>query len=244
MEPQTYHKHPKLINKVEDIVTDIRSKHFSDAVIHSQQFIDFLVSKSVKEIKPADQFWKYNRSASLEERLGLLLDNYWITERIFDNCVITKGIRNPTEHHFTYPYNHFAIGAVTAAVELYYALQVLLPLPCIERLDDFAEEQGINKSVTFLVKTKRIITAPEYKTLETILTRKPGKYGVLVSFPEGSDSPGIHAKDKTSFDYGFIPEVKALEFVDQAGWISVPPDPDYPFRDLYFDLIYKRQAKA
>jgi hypothetical protein len=244
MEPQTYHTHSKLINKVEDIMSDIRKKHYSDAVIHSQQLIDYLVSKAVKELKPANEFWKYTKTASLEERLGLLLDNYWIDERIFDNCVITKGIRNPTEHHFTYPYDHFALGAVMAAIELYYSLQVLLPLPSIERLDEFAEEYKINNSVTLLVKTTRVITAPEYQSLEKILSSMPGGYPLLVSFPDGSDKPGIQAHKKTAFSYDLLPQIKALDFVENTGWITVPTTPDYPHRELYFDLIYKRQANA
>jgi hypothetical protein len=245
MEPQTYHTHSKLINKVEDIMSDMRKKHYSDAVIHSQQLIDYLVSKAVKELKPANEFWKYTKTASLEERLGLLLDNFWITERIFDNCVITKGIRNPTEHHFTYPYEHFALGSVTAAIELYYDLQVLLPLPSIDRLDEFAEEYKIHNSVTLLVKSKRAITAQEYQSLEVILQSLPGSYPVLVDFPEGaSESPGIHAKKKTAFSYELLPQIKTLEFVENAGWITVPTTPDYPHRELYFDLIYKRQTKT
>jgi hypothetical protein len=107
-----------------------------------------------------------------------------------------------------------ALGAVMAAIELYYSLQVLLPLPSIERLDEFAEEYKINNSVTLLVKTTRVITAPEYQSLEKILSSMPGGYPLLVSFPDGSDKPGIQAHKKTAFSYDLLPQIKALDFVE------------------------------
>ncbi len=112
MDREEFRKSGKLISKVGDVIRDIEKEHFSDAVVHSKMLIDYLIFRALKKIGAPNKFI-YGKNISDEEKFGFLFDKRIISENIFDNCLITKGVRNPTIHGLTYPNKHFATSIIT-----------------------------------------------------------------------------------------------------------------------------------
>lgn len=222
-------KHHKLVSKIRTLIRDYKEEHHSDTVIHSKELIDYLITSTIKKHK-GDTFWNFNTRASFEEKLGFLLDKDLLTERLFDNCVITKGIRNPTVHHFSYPDRKFALGALTTAIELYYQLQLELGLPELPELNDIAKNLEMSQGVALLIKWNRIATQEESVKISELLRRYEGGCFCIVEFQGKASLLPVKVRftEKEMLD-----DFSKIECIEQASWTTLPQVDKYPMIEKF-----------
>lgn len=243
MNREEFSKFGKLISKIGDVIQDIEKEHFSDAVIHSKMLIDYLIFQALKKIDAPNKFI-YSKNISDEEKFGFLFDKKIISETIFDNCLITKGVRNPTIHGLTYPNKHFAIGAVVSTLELYYTLQILLHFPQLDNLDEFAKNNDINPPILFCINMNRLIIPNEYKNIKTVIDKFPGLCTCVVSFPNGTIAPdgkeiiGIQMNEKVKFCKELVCAFKDINFIEEVKWTAIDVIPKYPNTEKYIEKLF------
>ena len=223
-------KHNKLVSKLRTLIRDYKEEHHSDTVIHSKELIDYLVTSCLKKHK-GEIFWGFNQKASFEEKLGFLLDKELLTERLFDNCSITKGIRNPTVHHFSYPDKKFALGALTTGIELYYQLQLELDLPELKDLNEVATKLEINPAIALLLKWKRTANPDEAEKIHELFRKYEGNCVCIVEF---EDKPATLLWVKFRFaGKELLDEFNGIECIEKANWITVPQLDKYPMVESF-----------
>lgn len=243
MNREEFRKSGKLISKVGDVIRDIEKEHFSDAVIHSKMLIDYLIFQALKKIGAPNKFI-YGKNISDEEKFGFLFDKKIISEAIFDNCLITKGVRNPTIHGLTYPNKHFAMGAVISTIELYYTLQVLLYFPHLDNLDEFAKKNNFDPPILFCINTNRFINIDEYKRIETVADKFSGLCVCMVNFPEGTIAPngekisGIQMNEKVKFCKELIYVLEDIDFIKETKWTAIDVIPKYPNTEQHIKKLF------
>jgi len=233
-------KFGKLVSKVEDVVGDIDRKHYSDAVIHSKMLIDYLVFKALKELNAKETLIR-GKNVSDEEKFGFLLDKGVISESVFDNCLIAKGVRNPAIHGLAYPNEHFAIGSVVSVLELYYNLQLLLKLPQLDAIDIFAKNHKVYNPMVFSIETTRAVNWEEYKKIEEIVANFPGNCISLITFPEhtimpnGKEMIGVQMNEKVRYCNDLEGCFKVFDFVSRGIWVNIDAAAAYPNLEKYSD---------
>jgi len=243
MNREEFSKFGKLISKIGDVIQDMEKEHFSDAVVHSKMLIDYLIFQALKKINAPNKFI-HGRNISDEERFGFLFDKKIISEAIFDNCLITKGVRNPTIHGLTYPNKHFATGAVISTLELYYTLQILLHFPHLDNLDKFAKENNINPPILFCINTNRFINPDEYKSVEIMASKFPGLCTCMVNFPKGTiagdgkEISGIQMNEKVKFCEELIYAFRDISFIKEVEWTAIDVIPKYPNTEKHIKKLF------
>lgn len=225
----------KIISKTLDIVSDIQSKHHSDTVLHSKNLIELLVFYALKQL--GDDTLRFARNSD-ELKLERLMDKNYISERIYDNCLNTKGLRNPTEHIFTFPNEHFAKGSALASLELFYALQHKLSLPEVPELDALAKSLGVQPLHLLHLTSNKYITSEDLFLLKGIFSGYPGPYMVILDFMEGIVHPngipatGFKLDETVGYSSELEGKLQGVQFVTLE-WAGVEIFESLPHLDKY-----------
>jgi len=212
----------KLENKIKLLIRDYKEKNNSDVVKKCKEIILFLTERYIKKHYQGN-YWDFKKRSS-EEKLGFLLDKGAISERLFDNCILAKELRNPTEHHFTEPREEFVDGALKTTQDLYFCLQLELNLPEIPEWIKLSEELEVEWPLAIRIELTEKI--PNFR--ETIINEilpaikkeilvSPGKDVIIIEFPKDIkdtiDTGGIRMNETIKYNETLIEAIKKLPFV-------------------------------
>lgn len=197
----------KLEKKIRLLIRDFREKNKSDVIIKCKELIDYLITGYLRE-KDKDFLKKRH---DFEEKINLLLTNKIIPQKTFDNCILTKSLRNPTEHQFIEPREEFVNGAIKTLQELYFYLQIILDLPEIKEWNNLARKLKSFWPFFIKIDVNKIISTEECDKIKSILNNYPGYDACMISFPQPNkldNTPGINLSRQKRNRYLFNEDLR------------------------------------
>ena len=222
-EKQNGYPKTKLENKIRLLIRDYREKNNSDTVKKCKEIILYLTERYIKKYYQGN-YWDFKKK-STEEKLGFLLDKDAISERLFDNCILTKELRNPTEHHFTEPREEFVDGALKTTQDLYFCLQLELNLPEISEWIKLSQELKVEWPFVMIIELVENIPDPgEVMSKEILANIKkeiiayPGNDTVIVKLTDNEIArnrsiPGIRIEETVNYNGNLVEKIKKIPYI-------------------------------